>query len=78
MLINFKVVVSSSQDLRELVFKKVLKEELFYKLNVIDIYLPPLRERQEEIPGIAQKIMEAAARNLPSVERVYPGCAGDP
>ena len=61
-VINFKVVVSSSQDLRELVYKKILKEDLFYKLNVIDIYLPPLRERQEEIPGIAQKIMEAAAQ----------------
>ena len=63
-LINFRVVVSSSQDLRELVFKKVLKEELFYKLNVIDIYLPPLRERQEEIPGIAQQILETAAQKF--------------
>jgi DNA-binding NtrC family response regulator len=61
-VINFKVIVSSSADLRELVYKKVLKEELFYKLNVITICLPPLRERQEEIPGIAQKIMEAAAQ----------------
>jgi nitrogen-specific signal transduction histidine kinase len=61
-VINFKVIVSSSKDLRELVYKKVLKEELFYKLSVIDIYLPPLRERQEEIPGIAQKIMEAASQ----------------
>lgn len=63
-LINFRVVVSSSQDLRELVFKKVLKEELFYKLNVIDIYLPPLRERQEEIAGIAQQILETAAQKF--------------
>ena len=63
-LINFRVVVSSSQDLRELVFKKVFKEELFYKLNVIDIYLPPLRERQEEIPGIAQQILETAAHKF--------------
>lgn len=61
-VINFKVIISSSQDLRELVYKKVLKEELFYKLSVIDIYLPPLRERQDEIPGIAKKIMEAAAQ----------------
>ena len=61
-VINFKVIISSSHDLRELVYKKVLKEELFYKLSVITIYLPPLRERQEEIPGIAQKIMEAAAQ----------------
>ena len=61
-VINFKVVISSSKDLRELVYKKVLKEELFYKLSVIDICLPPLRERQAEIAGIAQQIMEAAAQ----------------
>jgi two-component system NtrC family response regulator/two-component system response regulator AtoC len=63
-LINFRVVVSSSQDLRELVYKKVFKEELFYKLNVIDIYLSPLRERQEDIPGIAQQILETAAKKF--------------
>jgi DNA-binding NtrC family response regulator len=63
-LINFRVVVSSTQDLRELVFKRVFQEELFYKLNVVDIYLPPLRERQEEIPGIAQQILETAVQKF--------------
>lgn len=62
--INFRVIVSSSHDLRELVYSKVLKEELFYKLNVINIYLPPLRERREEIPGIAQQILEASAQRF--------------
>jgi len=44
--------------------QKVFKEELFYKLNVIDIYLSPLRERQEDIPGIAQQILETAAQKF--------------
>ena len=61
---NFRVIASSSQDLRELVYKKVLREELFYKLSVIDIYLPPLRERREEIQGIAQQILEASAQRF--------------
>jgi two-component system response regulator AtoC len=61
---NFRIITSSLHDLRELVYKKVLKEELFYKLNVIDIYLPPLRERTEEIPGIAQQILEASAQRF--------------
>jgi len=58
--VNFRVVVSSSQDLRKLVYRKVLREELFYKLNVIRIYLPPLRERREEIPEISQQILETS------------------
>ncbi|MCK5420612.1 MAG: sigma 54-interacting transcriptional regulator, partial [Deltaproteobacteria bacterium] len=60
--VNFRVVVSSSQDLRELVYRKVLREELFYKLNVISIHLPPLRERREEIPEIAQQILETSVQ----------------
>jgi len=62
--INFRVIVSSSQDLRGLVYNKTLKEELFYKLNVINIYFPPLRERKEEIPKIAQQILEASAQRF--------------
>lgn len=62
--IVFRVVVSSSQDLRKLVYSKALKEELLYKLNVVNIYLPPLRERREEIPGIAQQILEASAQRF--------------
>ncbi|MCK5255487.1 MAG: sigma 54-interacting transcriptional regulator [Deltaproteobacteria bacterium] len=60
--VNFRVVVSTSQDLRKLVYRNVLKEELFYKLNVISIHLPPLRERREEIPEIAQQILETSVQ----------------
>lgn len=62
--VSFRVIVSSSQDLRELVYRKVLKEELFYKLNVINIYLPPLRERREEIPEVVQQILEASVQRF--------------
>ncbi len=61
---NFRIVTSSSKDLRELVYKKVLKEELFYKLNVINIYFPPLRERREEIPEIARQILETSVQRF--------------
>ncbi|KPJ57851.1 MAG: hypothetical protein AMJ42_04270 [Deltaproteobacteria bacterium DG_8] len=62
--INFRVIASSSQDLRKLVYDKTLKEELFYKLNVMNIYFPPLRERREEIPEIAQQILEASVKKF--------------
>jgi len=60
--VNFRVVASTSRDLRELVYNRTFKEELYYKLSVINVQLPPLRERQEEIAGIAQQILEGAAQ----------------
>jgi len=62
--INFRVIASSSQDLRELVYKKVFKEELFYKLNVISIHLPPLRKREDEITGVVQQILETSVQRF--------------
>jgi DNA-binding NtrC family response regulator len=62
--INFRAIASTSQDLREQVYKRALKEELFYKLNVISVYFPPLRERREEIPEIAQQILESSAQRF--------------
>ena len=60
--VNFRVVASTSQDLRELVYHRTFKEELYYKLSVINILFPPLRERQDEITGIAQQILDGAAQ----------------
>ncbi len=60
--VNFRVVASTSRDLPELVYRHAFKEELYYKLSVINIQLPPLRERQEEIGGIARQVLEGAAQ----------------
>ncbi len=60
--VNFRVVASTSRDLQELVYNRTFKEELYYKLSVISIQLPPLRERQEEIGGIARQVLEGAAQ----------------
>ena len=60
--VNFRVVASTSRDLRELVYNRTFKEELYYKLSVINVQLPPLRERQEEIAGIARQVLDGAAQ----------------
>ncbi len=60
--VNFRVVASTSRDLPELVYRHAFKEELYYRLSVINIQLPPLRERQEEIGGIARQVLEGAAQ----------------
>jgi transcriptional regulator with GAF, ATPase, and Fis domain len=47
--VNVRVVAATNQDLGQLVPKKLFRADLFYRLNVIPIYLPPLRERVQDI-----------------------------
>ena len=50
--INSRIIVTSKKDLIKLVEKGDFREDLYYKLNVMPIYLPPLRKRLEDIPNL--------------------------
>ncbi len=50
--INTRIIVTSKKDLIKLVEKGDFREDLYYKLNVMPIYLPPLRKRLEDIPSL--------------------------
>ena len=52
--VDFRLVCASNKDLEEEVKKGNFREDLFYRINVLDIYVPPLRERPHDIPFLSQ------------------------
>jgi len=65
--VNVRVVAATNQDLGQLVNKKLFRADLFYRLNVIPLYLPPLRERIQDILPLTEFFVTkfAASFNKP-------------
>ncbi|MGH6945270.1 MAG: nitrogen regulation protein NR(I) [Geminicoccaceae bacterium] len=63
---SLRIVAATHRDLRQLVGQGLFREDLFYRLNVVPIRLPPLRERPEDIPALVQHFLgKARAEGLP-------------
>jgi formate hydrogenlyase transcriptional activator len=62
--VNVRVVAATNQDLEQLVNKKLFRVDLFYRLNVIPICLPPLRERVQDIPVLTEFFVAKFAARL--------------
>jgi formate hydrogenlyase transcriptional activator len=62
--VNVRVVAATNQDLEQLVNKKLFRADLFYRLNVIPICLPPLRERVQDIPALTEFFVAKFAASL--------------
>ena len=64
---NVRVITATHQNLEERVKQNLFREDLFHRLNVIRLRLPPLRERREDIPFLARHFLARSAQEL-SVE----------
>ncbi len=61
---NVRVIAATHQDLEARVKQGLFREDLFHRLNVIRLRLPPLRERREDIPLLAKFFLQKSARDL--------------
>jgi Nif-specific regulatory protein len=62
--VNVRIVAATNRDLKEAVERGTFRLDLFYRLNVLTIELPPLRERREDIPLLAQAFLERSSKQM--------------
>jgi transcriptional regulator with GAF, ATPase, and Fis domain len=62
--VNVRVVAATHRNLKEMVREKQFRSDLYYRINVFPIYIPPLRERPEDIPLLVRHFVHSFARRM--------------
>ena len=72
--VDLRVIAATNRDLRQMVTDGRFQEDLFYRLNVIPIHIPPLRERRDDIPPLVEHfVTKHAQRTGRRIERIDDG-----
>jgi transcriptional regulator with GAF, ATPase, and Fis domain len=69
--IDCRVIAATNKDLQESIRAGSFRKDLFYRLNIVSIHVPPLRERKEDIPLLMTKLTQIQARLMNRSEPVY-------
>src|SRR4029077_21163157 len=61
--VNVRVIAATNRNLREMIVQGTFREDLFYRLTVIHLEIPPLRERRDDIPVLVQHFLDLFTRD---------------
>jgi transcriptional regulator with PAS, ATPase and Fis domain len=75
--INVRVIAATHRDLKQEVAQRRFREDLYYRLHVIDLHIPPLRERPEDLRRLAQAFLARTATRLRRPSLTYAPAAWD-
>lgn len=62
--VDIRILAATNQDVKRAVAEGSFREDLYYRLNVVQIHIPPLRERKEDLPELARYFLETESRRL--------------
>jgi PAS domain S-box len=71
--IDVRIVTATNRDLLDMVQKKMFREDLYYRLNVVPVHTLPLRDRKEDIPPLAAHFIQIFNRKYKMNKSIYPG-----
>lgn len=60
--VDVRIISTTNRDIKQAIHDKLLREDLYYRLNVVPIHLPPLRERKEDIIPLAEHFLKKACQ----------------
>ncbi len=78
--INARILTATNQNLEQMVAEKLFRQDLFYRINVLPIHIPPLKERIDDIPLLVEHFLfqlsdklgqEARALSVPALNKLY-------
>lgn len=69
--VDVRVIAATNKDLRRAVGEKTFREDLYYRLNTVQIQLPSLRERMEDLPFYAKALLAQVTKGIPKAPREF-------